>query len=184
MYIKLGAVPSKLSALAPSKQFDTDTMRFGFIFPMASGHINPSLPIARMLVEKGHGVHYLCREQMREAIEDTGACFHCEVSEMPELYEGRNPDMFGAIQDLQKEYGLEDESLMRAMMKLREIVGEKMLPGLLRWLRRQQVQVLLCCPLMNREAAWGAKLVGIPCVGLMTTAGRAYSSGFIHPGVI
>lgn len=147
-------------------------MRFGFIFPMASGHINPSLPIARALVEKGHEVHYLCREQMREAIEDTGAFFHSEISEMPELYEGRNPDIFGAIQDLQKEYGLEDESLMRAMMKPREIVGEMMLPGLLRWLRRQRIQVLLCCPLMNREAAWGAKLVDIPCVGLMTTAGR------------
>ena len=30
---------------------------------------------------------------MREAIEGTGATFHDEVTAMPEMYEGRTPDM-------------------------------------------------------------------------------------------
>ena len=29
-------------------------LRFAFVFPMASGHINPSLPIARALGRLGH----------------------------------------------------------------------------------------------------------------------------------
>lgn len=48
---------------------------------------------------------------------------------------------------------------------------EMMLPGLLRWLKSVNAQAVVCCPLMNREACWGAQIAGIPCVGLMTTAG-------------
>eukprot|EP00438_Fugacium_kawagutii_P008071 Skav214649 [mRNA] locus=scaffold1763:547:1767:- [translate_table: standard] len=145
--------------------------RFAFIFPMASGHLNPSLPIARELVTRGHEVHYLCREQMREAIEGTGAEFHDEVQQMPEMYEGRTPDMFGALTDVQKEYGLENECLMVAMMKVKEIMSEMMLPGMLRWLKSVRAQAVVCCPLMNREAGLSAEILRIPCVGLMTTAG-------------
>lgn len=149
----------------------TTPRRFAFIFPMASGHLNPSLPVSRALVDGGHEVHYLCREQMREAIEGTGATFHDEVTAMPEMYEGRTPDMFGALTDVTKEYGLEDDSLMVAMCKIKEIMSEMMLPGLLRWLKSVNAQVVVCCPLLNREACWGAQITGIPCVGLMTTAG-------------
>ena len=145
--------------------------RFAFIFPMASGHLNPSLPVARALVEGGHQVSYLCREQMRDAIEGTGAEFHDEVLEMPEMYEGRSPDMFGALTDMQKEYGLENENLMVAMMKLKEIMSEMMLPGILRWLKRLKAQVVVCCPLMNRDACLATEILKIPCVGLLTTAG-------------
>lgn len=133
----------------------TTPRRFAFIFPMASGH----------------EVHYLCREQMREAIEGTGATFHDEVTAMPEMYEGRTPDMFGALTDVTKEYGLEDDSLMVAMCKIKELMSEMMLPGLLRWLKSVNAQVVVCCPLMKKEACWGAQITGIPCVGLMTTAG-------------
>ena len=41
----------------------------------ASGHVNPSLPVARALVAEGHQVHYLSQKPMREAIEATGASF-------------------------------------------------------------------------------------------------------------
>ena len=70
--------------------------RFAFIFGMASGHINPSFPVARNLIRQGHEVHYMCREQMREPIEHTGARFHDEITSCPEMYEGREPDIFGA----------------------------------------------------------------------------------------
>ena len=61
---------------------------FAFVFGMASGHINPSLPLARRLVSQGHKVHYLSREQMRPAIEDTGATYWSEIEEEHELYHG------------------------------------------------------------------------------------------------
>ena len=64
---------------------------------MASGHLNPSLPMARLLLQQGHQVHYLCRapasgrrsvgaseglsaqEPMREAIEGCGASYSSAV---------------------------------------------------------------------------------------------------------
>eukprot|EP00437_Effrenium_voratum_P013875 CAMPEP_0181450790 /NCGR_PEP_ID=MMETSP1110-20121109/28356_1 /TAXON_ID=174948 /ORGANISM="Symbiodinium sp., Strain CCMP421" /LENGTH=518 /DNA_ID=CAMNT_0023575019 /DNA_START=57 /DNA_END=1613 /DNA_ORIENTATION=- len=149
----------------------TPARKFGFIFPMASGHINPSLPVARTLVEEGQEVHYLCREQMKDAIEDTGATFHSEIEALPEMYEGRNVDIFGCLSDLQKEYGLEEDPLFVAMFKIREIMQEMMLPGILRWLEKVGVDVVVLCPLMNKEACWAAQILGIPCVGIMTTAG-------------
>ncbi|CAE7782770.1 yojK, partial [Symbiodinium microadriaticum] len=149
----------------------TPARKFGFIFPMASGHINPSLPVARTLVEEGQEVHYLCREQMKDAIEDTGATFHSEIEALPEMYEGRNVDIFGCLSDLQKEYGLEEDPLFVAMFKIREIMQEMMLPGILRWLEKVGVDVVVICPLMNKEACWAAQILGIPCVGILRTAG-------------
>lgn len=49
-----------------------DSLRFGFVFPMATGHLNPSLPIAAALRELKHEVHYLSRDEMRPMIEKTG----------------------------------------------------------------------------------------------------------------
>ncbi|CAE7208901.1 ydhE, partial [Symbiodinium pilosum] len=145
--------------------------KFGFIFPMASGHLNPSLPVARALVEEGHEVNYLCREQMKEAIEDTGATYHSEVDELRELYEGRQLDIMGCLTDLQKEFGLEEDPLIIAMFKVKEIMLEMMLPGILRWLRKTGAEAVVVCPLMNKEACWAAQIIGIPCIGILTTAG-------------
>lgn len=73
---------------------------FAFIFPMQSGHLNPSLPIARALVSQGHAVHYLCREQMREAIEDTGARYHNDYEVQLELYQNRKPSLSFGIDNV------------------------------------------------------------------------------------
>ena len=143
---------------------------FAFVFPMASGHINPSLAIARSLVGLGHEVHYLCREQMREAIEDTGARFHSDIEAEPELYEGRDPAMYGALGSLQEEHGLKG-SFTKARLLLRELSIELMLPGLLRWLRKIRAEAVLFCPLINAEAPLAAQILGIPSAGLLTTAG-------------
>ncbi|CAE7665516.1 yojK [Symbiodinium sp. CCMP2456] len=144
---------------------------FAFIFPLAAGHINPSLAIARSLVQQGHDVHYLCREQMREAIEDTGAVFHSDIDTQPELYAGRDPSMWGALGSLQEEYGMKGESLSQARLKLRELAVELMLPGTLRWLEKIKAQAVLCDPLINLEAPLAARVAGIPCVALLTVAG-------------
>lgn len=143
---------------------------FAFVFPMASGHINPSLAIARSLVSLGHEVHYLCREQMREAIEDTGASFHSDIQMQHELYEGRDPAMFGALGSLQEEHGLKG-SFTKARLLLRELAIELMLPGTLRWLRSIHADAVLFCPLVNLEAPLAAQILGIPSAGRLTTAG-------------
>mmetsp|Transcript_66240 Transcript_66240/g.191204 ORF Transcript_66240/g.191204 Transcript_66240/m.191204 type:complete len:540 (-) Transcript_66240:307-1926(-) len=146
---------------------------FAFIFPMASGHINPSLPVARALASLGHEVHYLCREQMRQAIEDTGAIFHSDIDVETELYDGRSPDLFGALESLRHEFGLGDESVnfLEFMTKLKNIQLELMLPGVIRWLGDLQATAVMYCPLMNPEASYASKFLGIPSVALLTIAG-------------
>jgi UDP:flavonoid glycosyltransferase YjiC (YdhE family) len=158
-----------------SKVADVAPRSFAFIFPMASGHINPSLPVARTLVQQGHHVHYLCRQPMRDAIEDTGAKFHLDIEELTELYDGREPFLFGALPDVQRELGLENDSMIQAVYKLREIMTEMMLPGAIRWLQKIHAHAVVCCPLMNTEAVCAANVVGVPCVGIFTTAGPGSS---------
>jgi len=122
-------------------------------------------------VKLGHQVHYLSREQMREAIEDTGATFHSDIENEPELYDGREPSLFGALGDVQKEHSMEAESMIVAMSKLKEIMLEMTLPGAIRWLREVQANAVVCCPMLNPEAVFAAKFVGIPSVALLTLAG-------------
>eukprot|EP00928_Gymnodinium_smaydae_P012211 TRINITY_DN1443_c2_g1_i1.p1 TRINITY_DN1443_c2_g1~~TRINITY_DN1443_c2_g1_i1.p1 ORF type:complete len:582 (-),score=88.44 TRINITY_DN1443_c2_g1_i1:443-2188(-) len=155
-----------MAAEAPMQQ-----RRFAFIFPMASGHINPSLPIARALVRQGHEVHYRCREQMRAAIEDTGAAFHDEVQILSELYDGREPELFGAMASLKKEYGLEKDSMFASFRKLAPIIMELSMPGTVRFLQQIKPDVVVCCNLMCKEAVQAARFLSIPCVGLFTLAG-------------
>lgn len=40
-----------------------------------SGHINPTLPLARELVKRGHHVSYILTNQWKDRIEETGAAF-------------------------------------------------------------------------------------------------------------
>ena len=40
-----------------------------------SGHVNPTLLLARKLVERGHSVSYILTNQWKEKIEETGAAF-------------------------------------------------------------------------------------------------------------
>ena len=150
---------------------------FGFIFPMASGHINPSLAIARSLLQQGHEVHYLCRQQMQEAIEDTGAVFHSDIEAQPELFVKRDPSFYGALGSLQEEYGMVGESLSQARLKLRELAAELMLPGTLRWLQKIKAQAVLFDPLLNLEAPLAAKVAGLPSAALLTVAGPGGQQG-------
>ncbi|OUM64533.1 glycosyltransferase family 1 protein [Piromyces sp. E2] len=40
-----------------------------------SGHVNPTLPLTKTLVSRGHHIDYICSEQFKEKIENTGANF-------------------------------------------------------------------------------------------------------------
>lgn len=145
--------------------------RFAFIFPMASGHINASFPIARSLVDAGHEVHYLCHANMRHAVVGTGAVFHSVTEQQPELYEGREAENWGAFGSLRKEYDMESGSLLVSAFKLMAVQVELMLPGTLRWLRSLRPSVVMFCPVMNSEAVLAAKILGIPSIALLTLAG-------------
>lgn len=152
---------------------------FVFVFPMASGHINPSLPIARSLAQKGNAVHYVCREQMRDPIEDTGATLYLDSDIMPELYSARKADLFGALAALKEEHGVQD-SFFVARMKMEFVQIELMLPGLLRFLREHTPAAVVYDPIFCREAAIGAKICGIPSVALLTTAGPGSIAHVAH----
>jgi len=45
-----------------------------------SGHVNPTLPLAKALIDRGHRVDYICSEQFRKIIEKTGANFKPYIS--------------------------------------------------------------------------------------------------------
>ena len=42
----------------------------------ARGHLNPTLPVVKELVELGHDVHYFIGGEYRELVEDAGSMFH------------------------------------------------------------------------------------------------------------
>jgi len=138
---------------------------------MASGHINPSLPIARSLVRLGHEVHYVCAEQMCAAIQGTGATFHSERDVEPEMFEGQPLDVMEMFVELQREHGIENEPFLQAMLKLKSIQLERRLPGLIRFLQKLKPAAVVYCPLSSIEAAWAAKHEDVPHIGLNTVAG-------------
>lgn len=146
--------------------------RFAFVFPMFAGHINPSLPMARRLVQQGHEVHYLCYEPLRKAVEDTGAVFHSEIESQPELFEGRGNDMFEVVEALQGENAeMQDDSLILAWLKMNNVILQGQLPGTMRFLEQLKPSAVVYCPLCSRHAGYAAEVLSIPSVALLTIAG-------------
>lgn len=50
-------------------------MRALFYSPKGAGHVNPTLPLARGLVERGHDVTYTLTSEWKDRIEALGACY-------------------------------------------------------------------------------------------------------------
>mmetsp|Transcript_92706 Transcript_92706/g.193774 ORF Transcript_92706/g.193774 Transcript_92706/m.193774 type:complete len:521 (-) Transcript_92706:581-2143(-) len=144
---------------------------FAFIFPVASGHTNPSLGVARSLRKQGHEVSYLSRDALRSAIEDTGANFYDNTKYIDELYENRKPDLTGAHQSLTLEYGLQNDDRITGRLKLAHIHALLSIPGTLRWLQEVGATAIVFDPLTHFEAALAAEVAGLPCAALITTAG-------------
>eukprot|EP00933_Yihiella_yeosuensis_P068420 TRINITY_DN7400_c1_g1_i1.p1 TRINITY_DN7400_c1_g1~~TRINITY_DN7400_c1_g1_i1.p1 ORF type:complete len:574 (-),score=104.78 TRINITY_DN7400_c1_g1_i1:518-2170(-) len=145
--------------------------RILFVFPMASGHVNPSLPLARVLRKQGHDVHYLCFEQMREAIEDTGAIYHSEIDILPEIFnEQRGFDLVKAFTAVVEEY-LGDVPLLLGLQELKPVLMELQIPGTMRFMKSLRPSCVVYCPICCPHAANVAKALDIPSVALLTTAG-------------
>lgn len=156
------------------------SLRFAFCFPMATGHINPSLPIAKALTDLGHEVHYMSRKEMEPLILGTGASFTDVASQQTELYEGRETDIMGCFRTVAQEMGCADGAMMVSMLKTAPRHLELQMPGTIRWLRKIQPQLVLFCPFMNGEALFAAKSLQIPAVGLWTFAGPGSLVGIVN----
>lgn len=153
--------------------------RFVFVFPPYIGHLNPSLPLARRLVDLGHEVHYMCHEPLQAKIEHTGAIFHSTVAAEPELYQGRGTDFFSMFTHLKNEFGVNPEKVVLALWQLKYVMMELQLPGLCRLLRQLKPDTVVSCPLASPEAGIAAEILGLGSVALNTFAGPGAITGAI-----
>ena len=113
------------------------------------GHINPSLPLVRELVERGDEVVYYAADRFAEQIEGTGGCFR--------------PYHDGLLSDLAQLPAQTNESawwLMRA--------SEKVLKTDLGAFRAERPDYIIT----DSVAPWGqwaAKILGVPVVTSIST---------------
>jgi len=140
---------------------------FLFVFPRMPGDVNPSFPVARRLVGRGHAVYYLSPDY-RAAIEDTGATF-LDATKYYKLYEeGRTPETFGAANQLKSELGLpESDGEYMVRVKIANIELEKKLDGILKAIELTQADVLVYDPVLCRQAAVAREIAKIPAVALL-----------------
>ncbi|CAE7374072.1 yjiC [Symbiodinium natans] len=139
-----------------------------FVFPSASGHINPSFPLCQRLADLGWEVAYLGIPEFRESIAAAGG----------KLFD---------VNELGKEFGIED---VRAMivgtvadygpsakpwaLNFGSLALEKLLPMYIAFLRRFAPQLVVYCPVLSHVAHFAAGHLGIPDVSLLTAAGPGY----------
>ena len=101
------------------------------------GHLNPTLPVVKALVESGHEVHFLCLEMARKKVEEAGAIFHNTVDVQSELYVGRGSENL-AVFSIMEEHGLE-MSFLNILKRLAEnpvlpfFVASVCRPGFTSW---------------------------------------------------
>ena len=111
------------------------TKRFAFVFTTASGHTNPSLPIARLLVGRGHEVIYLSSAVFQTAIEGTGAAFVGETAVLTDLYHSGMDNFMLMFKGLVTEFGCETAPFVKQQLKVKNVIVERQLPGLIQFLK-------------------------------------------------
>ena len=156
--------------------------RFIFIFSTASGHTNPSFPIARHLVKRGHSVTYLSSSNFRAAIEATGAVFVDEATVLTEFFQAAD-NYSAASQALMAEFGCESMPFHLQNLKLGNVRIERQLPGLLRFLNEGAYDAVVYDPLMLPSATHACSLLSIPAAGLFTVAGPGAIEAFLSDAV-
>lgn len=147
-------------------------MRFLFCASGSTGHVNPTLPIVRALVDLGHEVLYVSFEEMRGKVEAAGAEFFSFVDIEPECYHGQAPhDPEGAYGVVLKELGL-DHSTFLSVFKVLNVVLETQLPGAVRFLLERKPDVVVHDSLpLCRDVPLAAQALGIPRIGVLSLAG-------------
>eukprot|EP00439_Symbiodinium_sp_Y106_P087385 s33_g48.t1 len=139
-----------------------------FAFPSASGHINPSLPLCRRLVDLGWEVVYLGIAEFREAIAGAGGSF----SDLNELgKEFGIEDVRGMIIGTLADYGPDARAWA---LNFGSIALQKLLPMYISFLQRLAPQLVVYCPVLSQVAHLAAEHLNIPDVSLLTAAGPGY----------
>lgn len=146
---------------------NTDTAIF--VFPSAVGHVNPSLPLARGLVELGWSVDYLATAAFRDPIEDTGAVFHDRDAVCREHGIG---DVTAMVLATATEYG---DPPPQWWLNFGSIATARLLSLYVAWFRsRHNVKLVVYCPVLCAVARFAALVLNIPAVSLLTAAGPGY----------
>mmetsp|Transcript_116720 Transcript_116720/g.341711 ORF Transcript_116720/g.341711 Transcript_116720/m.341711 type:complete len:493 (-) Transcript_116720:47-1525(-) len=140
-----------------------------FVFPSAAGHINPSLPLCKRLVNLGWHVKYLSIEAFKCAIEKTGATFHDRDAVCAEH---GIPDVTAMFYKSLSEYG--DPGAKMWALNFGSIATEKLLPVYIGFLRRHSPDLVVYCPVLCSVAHFAAMHLKIPDASLLTAAGPGF----------
>ena len=154
-------------------------MKALFLFPSASGHLNPSLPLARGLGDLGWCVEYLSIVQFKPAIEDTGAHFLDRDEEFKQL---GIEDYTALVLDTFEAY--KDPGAKQWALNFGSIATERLLPMYKDFILSRGPQLLVYCPVLCSVGHFAAMQLGIPDISLLTTAGPGFLDAAMaaHPG--
>jgi len=144
----------------------TMAKRAVFVMPSASGHVNPSLPVARRLVSLGWSVTYVGRPQYRDAIEDTGATFFDWVEV------AGSAGTVASIMAVLSEY--DDPGALMWGHNFGSIVTLRLLQPFIEWFRECDPTAVVYCPVLCVVARFAAMYLKIPSVSLLTANGPGY----------
>ena len=114
-----------------------------FVFPSASEHLNPLLPLARALVSRhGWAVEYVAIAQYRAPIEDTGAKFF----DRDGICRERGiEDVTAMVMATAKEYG---DPLPQWWLNFGSISAATLLPIYVDWFHSHGAQLVVYCPVL------------------------------------
>jgi MGT family glycosyltransferase len=118
----------------------------------AHGHVNPTLPVVKELVERGHEVIYYNTEEFRPQIERTGAIFR--VYPQPTL----------TVEETQR---IVNENLIQVTLLILKL-SQHLTAFMLAEIQREKPDLVM----YDSLCLWGmqsARLAGVPAVGSITT---------------
>jgi UDP:flavonoid glycosyltransferase YjiC (YdhE family) len=139
-----------------------------FVFPAASGHINPSLPLARGLVNSGWSVDYLASTEFKDAIIHTGATF-CNRDSI--FRSAGIEDVTAMVKATAADYG---DPVPQWWLNFGSISTASMLPVYIDWFRSRDPHLIVYCPVLCQVALFASFQLKIPAVSLLTTSGPGY----------
>jgi UDP-N-acetylglucosamine:LPS N-acetylglucosamine transferase len=139
-----------------------------FVFPSASGHVNPSLPVAKSLISKGWSVAFLATPDYKDAIAATGSTF---IDRDEVCAERGVNDVTKTVMSTASLYG---DPPPQWWLNFGSISTEMLLPIYIDFLRALSPNLVVYCPVLCQVAYFAALHLRIPAVSLLTTAGPGY----------
>lgn len=115
----------------------------------AHGHVNPSIPLIKELIDRGEEVIYYCNEDFRKKIEETGALF--------KSYDNR---LFDVINDVSANFLLHSYLLM--------VATKRILNELMEDITALEPDYII----HDSQCPWGryiSKILDVPAISIITT---------------